>query len=226
MTQVWATMATVPERAGARAMAVESLLPQVDRLIVSFGHKAGDQVKFDCCENAGDVYIIGVDDDLVYPPDYVETTIRGIEHYGRAAVVGYHGFTINRDGGREDTYRCLAGLEERAYVDVIGTGVVGFHAGALDLSPADFPTRNAAMFWVALKAAQRGLPMVILPHPDRWFTYVEHRQTMWQSTADEDGSGMDYSQTMQPALEQLIALKDWPEEDEEEPAGDEDMVAA
>lgn len=221
MTQVWATMATIPERAGARTMAVESLLPQVDRLIISFGHQVGDQVKFDCCKGARDVYILGVDDDLVYPPDYVERTVTGIEEYGRGAVVGYHGFTINQDGAREDTYRCLAGLKERAFVDVIGTGVVAFHSDALKLTGRDFPTRNAAMFWVAVKAARLGLPMVILPHPDRWFTYVEHRQTMWSETADESGSFMDYSRTMQPPLELLIGLKDWPREEVEE-----EMVAA
>ena len=217
MTQVWATMATIPERAGARAMAIESLLPQVDRLIVTFGHEKGDQVKFDCCQEARDVFILGVDDDLVYPPDYVARTVEGLQEYGFGAVVGWHGFTINRDGGREDTYRCLGEVEERVNVDVIGTGVVGFHSDVLQLVPADFPTRNAAMFWVALKAARRGLPLIVLPHGERWFpAYVEHQRTMWSETFDETGSHFDYSQTMQEPLAELIAMKDWPEPDPEE----------
>jgi hypothetical protein len=217
VTQVWATMATIPERAGARAMAVESLLPQVDRLIITFGHEKGDQVKFDCCAEARDVFILGVDDDLVYPPDYVERTIAGLQDYGFGAVVGYHGFTINQDGGREDTYRVLGDVEERVQVDVIGTGVVGFHSDALNLTPADFPTRNAAMFWVALKAARLGLPLVILPHQERWFpAYVEHQRTMWSETFEATGSHFDYSNTMQEPLRELIALKDWPVEEPDE----------
>lgn len=214
MTQVWATMATIPERAGARAMAVESLLPQVDRLIVSFGHEAGDQVKFDCCQEARDVFILGVDDDLVYPPDYVERTVAGLQEYGYGAVVGWHGFTINQDGSREDTYRCLGPVDERVKVDVIGTGVVGFHSDVLQLVPSDFPTRNAAMFWVAVKATELGLPLVILPHTERWFpAYVEHQRTMWSETFDETGSHFDYSKTMQEPLRRLIAMKEWPEQE-------------
>lgn len=223
MTQVWATMATVPERAGARAMAVESLLPQVDRLIVTFGHELGDQVKFDCCAEARDVYILGVDDDLVYPRDYVSQTVAALKDYGGGAVVGWHGFTINQDGDRVDTYRCLGAVDERVQVDVIGTGVVGFYSDALNLTLRDFPTPNAAMFWVAAKAEALGVPRIVLPHPERWFpAYVEHQQTMWSDTDARTGSKFDYSATMQDPLSRLIALKDWPEPDPEE---DEDLEA-
>lgn len=212
MTQVWATMATIPERAASCAMAVESLLPQVDRLIISFGHEAGDQVKFDCCENASDVYILGVDDDLVYPPDYVERTVAELRQRGNRAVVGYHGFTLDRNGDREQTYQCLGDVPDSTEVDVIGTGVVGFHSDALPLSREDFPTRNAAMFWVAVKAAKLALPLVVLSHSHRWFpAWVEYQRTMWSETAEESGGYMDYSQTMQQPLAELLALKDWPE---------------
>ena len=222
---VWATMATVPERAGARAMAVESLLPQVDRLVVSFGHEKGDQVKFECCDGARGVYIVGVDDDLVYPPDYVESIVAGLREYGDGAVVGYHGFTINRDGERTATYSPIRGLDERVFVDVLGAGACAFHSDVLPLSAADFPTRNAAMFWVAVKAQQRGLPRIVLPHPDRWFTYIEHRQTMWSDTAAQTGY-MDYSRTKQPAVEQLVSLMEWPDEEELTDAEQAEMVAA
>lgn len=216
MTQVWATMATVPERAGARAMAIESLLPQVDRLIVSFGHEKGDQVKFERCEDAHGVYILGVDDDLVYPPDYVDTIISGLNEYGDGAVVGFHGFTIGPDGNRTASYSPIRGLDERVFVDVLGAGACGFYSDMLPLAARDFPTKNAAMYWAAVKAAKLGLPRVVLPHPDRWFTYIEHRQTMWSDTAGQTGGYMDYSQTALPAIWQLVELTDFPEPEVEE----------
>lgn len=222
MTEVWATMATIPERAASRAMAIESLLPQVDRLIITFCHETGDQGKFDCCAQADDVYILGVDDDLVYPPDYVAATVNQLEQ-DRDRIVGWHGFTLNEDGSRHTTYPCLGEVDDPTAVDVIGTGVIGFHASVLPLEPADFPTRNAAMFWVAVKAAKLGLPLVVLPHSGRWFpAWVEYQKTMWSETAKESGSFMDYSQTMQQPLAELVAMKEWPEQ-QDEPA---ELVAA
>lgn len=80
------------------------------------------------------------------------------------------------------------------------------------------------MFWVALKAARLGLPLVVLPHEERWFpAYVEHQRTMWSETFEQSGSHFDYSATMQPPLAELIALKDWPEPEPEE---DEDLEEA
>lgn len=208
MSEVWASMATLRERAGARAMAVESLLPQVDRLVIALGDVTGDQIKFAACEQAPG-YFFCVDDDLVYPDDYVERTIEGLqEHPG--CIVGYHGWTIDDEGDYIDLYRCLDQVDEAAEVDLLGTGVCAFHVDTIRPLLSDFPEPNVAQFWFAVLAARAGVPRVVLPHPDRWFGYVEHRRTMWTETARETGSFLDYSVSKRAALTELIRLRTEP----------------
>jgi hypothetical protein len=36
-------------------------------------------------------YFLSVDDDILYPPDYVQRSVEAIDRYERAAVVAYHG---------------------------------------------------------------------------------------------------------------------------------------
>lgn len=224
MSEVWAGMATLLERAGSRTMAVESLLPQVDRLVISPGDERGVDAKYDACHVApDDAIFLGVDDDLLYPPDYVETTLRWLNEFP-GCIVAYHGFTIDRDGERADNYRCLDALDEAVHVHVVGSGVCAFRLSTIRPLPEHFPVRGGADPWLALLAEQRGVPRIVVPHPDRWFGYTEWRRTMWTETSGRTGSALDGSVAMRKACARLVELLEWPEESEE--AEDLEEVAA
>jgi len=210
VSEVWAGMATLLERAGSRTMAVESLLPQVDRLVVARGDERGVEAKYDACQvMPDDAIFLGVDDDLVYPPDYVESTLRWLNEFP-GCIVSYHGFTINEDGDRAANYRCLDALAEPVDVHVVGSGVCAFRISTIRPLPEHFPVRNGADPWLALLAQQRGVRRVVVPHPDRWFGYTEWRRTMWTETSQQTGSGLDGSAAMREACARLVELIEWP----------------
>ena len=205
MTAVWAGMATLPERAGSRAMAIDSLIGQVDRLIVTPGKK-GDQQKFAACAEAPDVFL-GVDDDLIYPPDYVETTLKWVREYPDS-IVSYHGWVAGDGGEHVENYRCMEAVEDVQGVNVVGTGVCAFRVAAIRPLPADFPHPNQADLWLAVKAIRANVPRIVVPHPERWFGYTEWPHTIWHDTAyNVPGvDSLNANESRRAALHELLPL--------------------
>jgi hypothetical protein len=116
MEIITAQMATYPARLNILPAAINSLLPQVDKLNVMLN---GYNTSFipSCCKHSKikvhyldnsmtdaavyygidklKGYIFLTDDDIYYPADYVEKTIAKIEEYERKYVVCYHGRVWN-----------------------------------------------------------------------------------------------------------------------------------
>jgi hypothetical protein len=193
---VWAGMATLTERAGSRGMAVDSIIGQVDRLIVTNGDERGDQAKFAACHDApDDTVFIGVDDDLIYPPDYVYALLAGLDrHPGH--IVSFHGWTMAEDGEcYAENYRCLEYVRNDEAVHVAGTGVCAFHVDTIRPVMSDFESINADV-WLAVRAQERGIPRVVLAHDSYWLGYVQSPglKTVYASTRHKTGDSLDGSE--------------------------------
>jgi hypothetical protein len=181
---VWAGMATLPERAGSRMMAIDSLLPQVDRVIVADGSERGDQAKFLACADApGDTVFLGVDDDLIYPADYVQMILAGLDRYP-GCIVSFHGWRMDNTGEcYTENYRCLENVWDDAEVHVAGTGVCAFHLDTIRPLMDDFESVNADI-WLAVRAQQLGIRRMVLSHRSYWLGYAQMPGTL----RDLDGS--------------------------------------
>lgn len=173
MTQVWAGMATITGREQTRAMAIDSILPQVDRLVVANGDELSDRAKFLGCEDApGDVIWVGVDDDLVYPPGYVDAIVDGLGRYP-GSIVSFHGWKMDAAGEcYVENYRCLENVWDDVEVHVAGTGVCAFHLDTIRPVMADFESVNADV-WLAVRAEERRIPRVVLAHRSYWLGYSQ-----------------------------------------------------
>jgi FkbM family methyltransferase len=193
--EVLASVASIAPRERGLRRVVESILPQVDRLGVFLNDYKrvpaflehdkvevrrsqedglrGDAGKFAWAGSTAGYHVV-CDDDLAYPPDYVDRLIDGIERHGRRAVVGFHG-SILADEVRDyhQSRRLLhfaSGLETDTPVHVLGTGAVAYHATAIGVSEADFESVNMADVWFALLGQRRRVPFVCLRRPPRWLT--------------------------------------------------------
>jgi hypothetical protein len=143
-----ASLATVPSREAALKAAVESLLPQVDRVRVYLNVKPegfgmppewiyrlrdpsritwvnamfgdlGDAGKF-AIPPEGD-FVLTCDDDLIYQPGYVSTMVQAVLRHDRRAVVTLQGRALSRP--LQSFYRDRAGqtkyrLQDPLEVDV------------------------------------------------------------------------------------------------------------
>ncbi|MBQ2262368.1 MAG: glycosyltransferase [Loktanella sp.] len=99
-----AHLATFPARAGILMQTVQSILPQVDKLCICLNQYEDvptplaqepkietlipdrdlkDAGKF-AFEAAADDFVFTIDDDILYPPDYVKTTLQYFDRLGPA----------------------------------------------------------------------------------------------------------------------------------------------
>lgn len=128
-------IATTGDRPEQLNNTLESLKGQADRIFLWDNSKDGwydftDNAKFKFLELFEEpIYYFSCDDDIIYPKDYIETTVKNIEQY--KCIVGYHGRVLNPEvnlyygyGHKEMRY---FQYNPREYVlDVCGTGVTGF----------------------------------------------------------------------------------------------------
>ncbi len=147
-------IATQPHRLDTLKLMVESIYNQVDviriylnnfieiptlhnpdnKIVYAQGKDLTDNGKFYFLDNVQpNEYYFTADDDLIYPPDYIETMIDYIDRYD--CIVTVHGRVLQ--GKNKHYYRdhlafmCLETVTfedaEVIKVDVCGTGVTGFN---------------------------------------------------------------------------------------------------
>lgn len=212
---IHATMATTPERVTYAAKAFRTLLHQTDRrsLYVNgtredigedlaevlqdglgvqvFFTPDGDLAdfgKFYPKVREEDVWLT-VDDDLIYPADYVRRIVEGLERYP-GAVVSFHGAKLQRPFvsyyRSRKSYPCLQTVEHDERVDVGGTGVMAFPPGMCPYLGEPWP--YMADLVVARWAKRAGVSIVVLKHEHGWLKHqaIDHSQTIFSRFAKHD----------------------------------------
>jgi hypothetical protein len=185
-------MASIPGRSEGLRLVLRSLLPYCDAFDVQLnGYPDG----WTCPElddpkvtvyRAPDIgargklrtafrtagYYLTVDDDIHYPPEYVQTVVSEIERFGRQAVVGYHGtvLTLPRDAVQPQSrvlYHHMLELPVHIPVHMLGTGCMGWHSSAITL---DWRRMEPGKIdeQVAIQAQEERVPMICLPRPAGW----------------------------------------------------------
>ena len=191
--EVTASLASIPGRAATLKNVIRRLLPQVDRLNVylngyadvpTFLHHPkiefarsqdhgdrGDAGKFFWSDDATGFYLT-CDDDILYPPDYVEMLVLVIEECHRQAAVSFHGAvlpeSISDYYGSRLAYHCLADVNEDVPVHVLGTGVLGYHTSTIEVTGEDFKIPNMADIWFGILGQEQGVPFVCAAHEKEW----------------------------------------------------------
>jgi hypothetical protein len=236
MDEVLVGMASIPERAQSMMSAVASLSGQCDRLVLCLNEyerpprglarfknvevlmkgddNGGDAEKFAGVDD-WDGIVVTVDDDILYPRNYVARIREGLETWGQDHAVGFHGgvtrgwngFHVTATGKR---VRCLGTLEEDdPDINVLGTGAMGFHAGRIPIWRDVFRYSNMADVHFACHARALGVPMVCLSHRERWLRDicppVGQGRRIYDSNRNGDGSRCDTREN----CDQEIRRFDW-----------------
>jgi hypothetical protein len=155
---------------------LESLYKQVDDIHVYDNEKesfnATDNGKFHFLHiYQKPIYALTCDDDLIYPPDYVERMIEGIEKYN--SICTFHGRKL-LGKGREyykghRSYACLHHFPNDCEIDVSGTGVTGFRTdyfNPTDLWKHEHKLMSDVLF--AYEASLQGKKIMHLGHKGQW----------------------------------------------------------
>lgn len=223
------TMASFPPRRDGLKLSIDSILPQLDQLIVYLNGYEGvpeflrdpkirivrsqdalgdlrDNGKFFDLPQEDDAYVFTLDDDLIYPPDYVAKMIFQIEMLGRSVVVGVHGANFP-DGEftrlNQRTVFHFAFKKPGRFVDLLGTGTTAWHSSTLKLSLSNFETKGVSDLWFAAAAAQQSVPLYSVARDTGWLVEQPRSDTsLWQETVSAPQAYWDvYNKVVAPALD-------------------------
>jgi len=166
-------MATFKGREKVRAQAIESLKGQVDEIILydnEHNPDLTDNGKYyglTMCKEP--VYYFSCDDDLLYPPTYIEDMIAAIEQH--KCIVTHHGRILRGIDYAYYTghlaFRCLGAVNETQQIDVPGTGVTGFRTDYFNpVGIHQAEDKKMADLVIGLEAAKQDKRIMLLKHSE------------------------------------------------------------
>lgn len=118
-------------------------------------------------------YMFTVDDDIVYPPDYVACLIQKIERYQRKAIIGLHGIVLpNQPTGYFSGYRKVfhyrQALECDKAVNVLGTGAMAFHTSVFKKQSYVPSAPGMADIDFAIANKKQNIPLICIARHEGW----------------------------------------------------------
>ena len=191
-----AAMASVVRREAFLRPVLESLLPQVDQIAIFLNGYAeppqlvrelakegrlryivdpanlGAEQKFYWADSWDGIYL-STDDDLIYPPDYVEVMSAAVQLHDGRALVAAHGRTYRPRAGTVHEVvpgsvgHFYARIDYPRWINHGGTGVMAWDARVLKV-PTRWTERNLADLQVALWAQKHSVPMWLIAHQAHW----------------------------------------------------------
>lgn len=179
-------LCSIPSRALGLLRVLDTLLPACDRMHVYLNSYPTDfnpaqlqDPKITVYRSPPDIgprgkfyvahcspgYYLTVDDDLIYPADYVYHMVQTIDKYRRQAVIGGHGTLFAEP--RRILFSHAGYVAQDAVVHMLGTGLMGYHSDLLRIDWRNFDAGKIDE-QVAILGQACEIPMICLAHPEAW----------------------------------------------------------
>jgi hypothetical protein len=196
---IYAGMATVPGREVQLKKTIASIEPYIDQLflylndyaqvpewigkhekITAFLSKVeksdmGDAGKFFGLNKikANDFYYFTLDDDMLYPPDYVWKMIEKIDKHDRKIVAGCGGYIMKEEvkqfyNDRKANWHISMPNTQDHTVHILHTALTAWHSSALEFKYEDCEKPNMGDIWLAIAAQKQQVPMILIERPANW----------------------------------------------------------
>jgi hypothetical protein len=211
-----AAIATMPSRGETFQKVLTAIRPQVDHVFVYLdGYDAApaflkgmDGVSVKRAEDLGDLHassrflclqqlssptvVAMVDDDIVYPDNYVEHLVAVLGEAQGRAIVGVHGrifipphLSYVKDAMELHFGR---GLTRHCSVHEVGVGTCAFVSDVLDVDPRRWDRCDMNDITIAIEAQRRGLPRIAVAREAGWLTpHAQHQaDSLWMKTVKDD----------------------------------------
>ena len=184
---ITANMATTPHRVTAAKDAINSIINQVDKVRVYLNNFSevpdfileNSKIEYICGEKdynaAGkhfwgknkNEYYFTIDDDIIYPPDYVSESLNVLKEYNDKAIVTCHGRNYN---GKTSGYYTDQKVEVFHFkddkrinrlVEIGGTGVSVRNTNYISINSKDINNHNMDDIEVSIIANKLKIPIIV-----------------------------------------------------------------
>jgi len=137
------------------------------------GKDLTDNGKFFWSENDNEFYFT-LDDDIIYPPDYVKKTLPLIND----RIVTYHGrnlYGLNQPYyNNHKVYSFYNSLKKEVKLDIGGTGVMAFNTNEFKPNLWKSPNTKMTDLLISLEASLFNKEIVCLPKESQWIKPIEY----------------------------------------------------
>ena len=176
--------------------AVPGFLQDFDRISVYRAEEVGDlhcSSRFLCLQHLDTpTVVVSVDDDIIYPPDYVDRLVEALHQAEGLALVGVHG-RIFRPPHRSYVHDAAAfqfaqELVKPTHVHELGMGTSAFVSSQFDIDPRQWDRFDMDDIVAAIEAQRRGLPRIAVARPAGWMKVLARRQpdSLWMKAQMDD----------------------------------------
>lgn len=155
-------------------------------------------------------YYISIDDDIIYPADYVERLVSALQQCEGKAVVGVHGVLLPRHPRSffdRKVFTFSKGLQCNVPVSFLGTGTCAFDLDEVSVPFSIFTSYGMADLHVGTHLKAVGVPAVAISRKTGWLREIEPE--------GEEGTSL-YLQTRQLSAPHNILIREggqWGERD-------------
>jgi glycosyltransferase involved in cell wall biosynthesis len=156
----------------------------------------GDAMKFYMLDKS-DGYYLTIDDDLIYPPNYVEYMIAKCKEYGNTRVMTLHGRNFSSFPitsyyrSATERYACLNTVKKNVIVQFGGTGVMCFHTDLFKVGIDYFMAPNMADVWIGRYCLDNKIEILCLRHESGFIKYIPQKTTIYDQESNNDGLQTD-----------------------------------
>ncbi|MBY7142195.1 glycosyltransferase [Virgibacillus sp. NKC19-3] len=192
-------MATVPSRFKYLREIVPPLLKQCDNMYIhvngshhcpeflkkeskinlSFSNiNKGGQMAFKGIQQTSGYYFC-VDDDLIYPDNYVEKMIELMKTYQDQVIACVHGSSFDPYvpvhqvfKNKKNAHLSYKGLDRHRRVMIPGVGTSCMHTNTFTVTPDEFTRKNMRDAVVSCKAAKAGIPIIAIKRKEDWIQKI------------------------------------------------------
>lgn len=151
-----------------------------------------DVGKFKMSQTVKTGYVLTVDDDIIYPNDYIETHIKWLKRFNNKVITGVHGASFPLDSRistwqeymrKRKVYHFSKGFDSPIAVQIIGTGTMAYCADTYKFNYREMYYQKMADIFIAVFAQKNKIPMVLLPRRDKWLSPIiqesKDLKTIW-----------------------------------------------
>jgi len=152
----------------------------------------GDAFKF-LRLSSSEGFFLTIDDDLIYPPNYVDYLVQRCKDYGNSKVVTLHGRNfsnfpiISYYKSATERYSCLNTVSNDVKVQFGGTGVMCFHSSLMKIPINYFQKPNMADVWVGKYCIENNIDIICLKHDIGYIKYIYQKETIFDNESKNDG---------------------------------------
>lgn len=154
-------------------------------------------------------YYFILDDDLLYPADYVEKLIAAIERHERRAVITVHGTNFSRPVESycksRTSYTFSDVLERDIFVDMTGCGTTAFHSSTVKPTLQNFPIPFNRDLYFSILCARQNIKIVSIQRQQGWILPLKTSgETVFDTTAKSKNLQLVKERLLKEALIPLL----------------------